>query len=294
MAYNPDINSNDRLGFTLFLAAALHGLLIFGVSFNSLSSSESAPSVTVTLATHKSNEAPEDADFIAQENQIGSGTADEEKEITTDQQTPFSNPDIREADVLSQTKASEQETQAKTTAVTATTSSTKVEQNNESQDVEEKRNGQDSEDIKRISAEIASLAAKLDKQKQAFAKRPRERVLTSVSAKRSADAEYLNAWAVRVESVGNQNFPRAAINQKITGSLRLQSTINWDGRLLDAEILNSSGHSVLDNAALQIIRQAAPFLPLPPELRKDLDQIVIIRTWHFEIDGLTTEQTSEQ
>ena len=284
------INSTDRLGFTLFLAAALHGLLIFGVSLNSSSSSESAPSVTVTLATHKSNTAPEDADFVAQENQIGSGTLEEEKQITTDKESPFNSQQIQETKVLSQTKASVEEDQTTQTVIAATRSETSTAQDNQSRETQEQRQGQDAEDIQRINAEIASLAAKLDKQKQQYAKRPRERVLTSVSAKRSADAAYLSAWAKKVEAVGNENFPRAAITQEITGSLRLQSTINWDGRLLNAEILSSSGHTIFDNAALQIVRQAAPFLPLPPELRKDLDQIVIIRTWNFEIDGLTTVQ----
>lgn len=285
-----NISSTDRLSFTLFLAAALHGLLIFGISLDSSSSAESAPSVTVTLATHKSTQAPEEADFVAQENQIGSGTLEEEKQITTDEESPFNSQQIQETEVLSQTKASEQEDTTATTVATATISNSKITQKHESREIQEERNGEDSEDIERISAEIASLAAKLDKQKQQYAKRPRERVLTSVSAKRSEDAAYLAAWARKVEVVGNENFPRAAISQKITGSLRLQSTINWDGRLLNAEILSSSGHTILDNAALQIVRQAAPFLPLPPELRKEIDQIVIIRTWNFEIDGLSTAQ----
>lgn len=290
MAEASTVSTTDRLSFTLFLAAALHGLLIFGVSLDSSSSSESAPSVTVTLATHKSTQAPEEADFVAQENQIGSGTLEEEKQITTDEESPFNSQKIQDTEVLSQTKASEQEDTTATTVATATTSDSQIAQKNENSEIQDERNGEDAEDIERISAEIASLTAKLDKQKQQYAKRPRERVLTSVSAKRSADAAYLAAWAKKVEVVGNENFPRAAINQNITGSLRLQSTVNWDGRLLNAEILSSSGHSILDNAALQIVRQAAPFLPLPPELRKEIDQIVIIRTWNFEIDGLTTAQ----
>ena len=290
MAEASTVSTTDRLSFTLFLAAALHGLLIFGVSLDSSSSAESAPSVTVTLATHKSIQAPEEADFVAQENQIGSGTLEEQKQITTDEDSPFNSQQIQETEVLSQTKASEQTDTVASTVATATVSDSQIAQKSENSEIQDERNGEDAEDIERISAEIASLTAKLDKQKQQYAKRPRERVLTSVSAKRSADAAYLAAWAKKVEVVGNENFPRAAIKQNITGSLRLQSTVNWDGRLLNAEILSSSGHSILDNAALQIVHQAAPFLPLPPELRKEIDQIVIIRTWNFEIDGLTTEQ----
>jgi len=166
MAADSNINSTDRLSFTLFLAAALHGLLIFGVSLNSSSSVESAPSVTVTLATHKSAQAPEDADFVAQENQIGSGTLEEEKQITTDKQSPFNNPQIQDTEVLSQTKASPLEDTSTTTVATATASQTTIQQDSESRETQEQRNGQDAEDIERISAEIASLAAKLDKQKQ--------------------------------------------------------------------------------------------------------------------------------
>ena len=139
-----------------------------------------------------------------------------------------------------------------------------------------------------ISSQIASLQAKLDKQRQDQAKRPRERVLTSVSAKASEDAAYLNSWTQKVEVVGNTYFPEEAIRQKINGQLRLEVVIHWDGSIIEVNLRQSSGHSILDNAAQQIVYQAAPFLPFPPEIRKDTDQIAIIRTWYFDVGGLTT------
>jgi protein TonB len=46
----------------------------------------------------------------------------------------------------------------------------------------------------------------------------------------------------------------------------------------------------LDDAAIRIVRMAAPFAPFPPELRKDVDRLEIIRTWKFEKgDRLTSE-----
>ncbi|MGH1487350.1 MAG: TonB family protein [Cellvibrionaceae bacterium] len=284
-----DVSSSDRLSFTVFLAIALHGLIIFGIAFELSLPDESAPSVTVTLATHESKEAPEEADFVAQANQIGSGTLEEAKQITTDQLSPFSSETIEQTQLLNETRAATR-ADANNDVITTTESDTVIASKPTDIEAMESKEGKDTRDIQNLTQEIASLNAKLDKQRQQYAKRPRERVLTSVSTKTSRDAAYLNDWTRKVEVVGNENFPREAISQRITGELRLQSVIRWDGALIKAEILDSSGHRILDDAALQIIHRAAPFLPFPPDIRKDTDQLVIIRTWHFEINGLSTSQ----
>ncbi len=281
------VSSSDRLSFTLFLAAALHGLIIFGITFQLSKPDDSAPSVTVTLATHQSSEAPKEADFVAQSNQKGSGSLEEAKEITTDKLSPFSSQTIEDTQVRDERKAAINEPQ-QNKVITTQKSDSEINSTPLKADPSETKLGKDKRDAHSISQEIASLNAKLDKQRQQYAKRPRELVLTSVSTKASKDAAYLNEWTRKIEIVGNQSFPREAIRQRITGSLRLQSIIKWDGSLIKAEILESSGHRILDDAALQIIHQAAPFLPFPPEIRKDYDQMAIIRTWHFEINGLST------
>ena len=279
----------DRLSFTLFLAVALHSFIIFGIVFELSPPAESAPSVTVTLATHQSEEEPEEADFLAQSNQIGSGTLEEAKQITSDQLSPFSSETIEQTQQQEESKASSL-TAANRQTITSKNSATSIYNKITETESPEEKKGQDKRDIQSLTQEIASLSAKLDRQRQQYAKRPRERVLTSVSTKSSRDAAYLNAWARKIEIVGNQNFPQEAIKKKIAGKLRLQSVIKWDGSLLEAEILNSSGHRILDDAALQIIRRAAPFMPFPPDIRKDTDQLVIIRTWHFEINGILTSR----
>ena len=282
-------STGDRFSFTLFLAIALHGLAIFGIVFELSQPGESAPSVAVTLATHKSETAPENADFVAQSNQIGSGTLEEAKQITSDQLSPFNSEVIEQTQLFKETKTTDL-LDAKNQTITTTDSKRAISNKPTELESSEKKDGQDSRDIHTPTQEIASLHAKLDKQKQQYAKRPRERVLTSVSTKSANDATYLEAWARKVETVGNENFPKEAIQQKITGKLRLQSIIKWDGSLIKAEILESSGHRILDDAALQIIRRSAPFMSFPPEIRKNTDQLVIIRTWYFKIDGLLTSQ----
>ena len=51
--------------------------------------------------------------------------------------------------------------------------------------------------------------------------------------------------------------------------------------LRDVQILESSGEQVLDQAAMRIVRLAAPFMPFTGDLM-DIDVLEIIRTWRFE------------
>ncbi|MFT6791060.1 MAG: protein TonB [Cellvibrionaceae bacterium] len=288
-ASNITTSTGDRLSFTLFFASVLHGILIFGINFKLSQPSESAPSVTVTLATANASKIPEEADFIAQTNQVGSGTLEQAKQITTDQLSPFSSQTIEQTQLLNEFQASHS-APVERKKIVATTAETRVNTQADASKASNRTEGEGQRDIRAITREIASLNAKLDKQRQQYAKRPRERVLTSVSAKAAKDAAYLNAWTRKVEQVGNENFPREALRRQIVGSLRLQALIKWDGSLIQAKILESSGYQILDNAALQIIHRSAPFLPFPPEIRKDTDQLVVIRTWHFDIRGLRTSQ----
>ena len=76
----------------------------------------------------------------------------------------------------------------------------------------------------------------------------------------------------------------------IYGDLRLLVAIRYDGTIEAIEVLSSSGHAVLDEAAIRIVRMAAPYDPFPPELRKDVDRLEIIRTWKFKQNQLSSEQ----
>ena len=282
-----EVSSSDRLSFTLFIAIILHSLVIFGVTFELGQPDLSAPSVNVTLTKAVSLKPPEEADFVAQANQIGSGNLDQAKQITTDQLSPFSSQNIEQVQLPNETKSAKHEPFKNQVIATYNESSKAPSLDADTQPVQHKA-GEDILDIENISREIASLNAKLDRQRQQYAKRPRERVLTAVSAKTSRDAAYLNQWTRKIEVVGNQNFPEEAIIKRITGSLRLQAIVKWDGSLIHAKILQTSGHRILDDAALQIVHQSAPFSAFPQEIRKNTDQLVIIRTWFFDVSGLTT------
>jgi len=282
--------SSDRLSFTIFLALAIHGLLIFGLGFESSKPTESAPSVTVTLATRISSEKPEQADFMAQSNQLGSGTESDIKEITTDViPPPFESERINDTLINEQHKKAI--TEPDNTSIVTTQFSDTTAKSEQLRDEElQPASGIDTLDIEALSTQIASLKAKLALQRQTLANKPRERVLTSVSTLASAEAGYLNEWTQRVEAIGNQNFPQEALKNKLTGQLRLEVVIKHDGTIYEINLKQSSGQKIFDDSAQQIVRQASPFAPFPANIRQDYEHLVIIRTWHFNISGLYTSQ----
>ena len=111
---------------------------------------------------------------------------------------------------------------------------------------------------------------------------PRVRRVDAALPQTNEDAYYLAAWRREVERVGNLNYPEAARAKKLYGSLRLLVAIAADGSLRDVRVLESSGHAVLDAAALNIVRLAAPYAPLPPAMRRETDVLEIVRTWQFQ------------
>ena len=94
----------------------------------------------------------------------------------------------------------------------------------------------------------------------------------------------------KIERVGTLNYPEAAKNQKIYGSLQLTVSIKPDGTVDAIEINRSSGQKVLDDAARRIVQLAAPYAAFPVDIAKDTDILSITRTWTFtRADQLFTE-----
>ena len=101
------------------------------------------------------------------------------------------------------------------------------------------------------------------------------------------EADYLQRWQSLVEQVGNQYYPQNALQKNINGQLRLLVSVKKDGSINKINIMKSSGYKILDNAAIDIVRQAAPFEPFPSDFQ-DLDELEIIRTWDFRGHLFTT------
>ncbi len=282
-------DSSDRLSFTLFLAAAVHAVLIFGVTFTISKRDKIAPTLNITLATHKSQKAPDKADFLAQYDQEGSGTEKEVKELTTDQVAKMADVTVNQVNPLPKQKRHVEDNRKQQLVTTLGDAKRKIETQSKTDKSAIKEASDAPVEVNEpYSQEYASLKAKLEHDKQQWANEPRITRHTSVTTKSSDEAAYYNQWSQKVMRVGNKNFPKEAIRKSIFGNLRMSVKIRADGSIADVEILESSGHAILDDAALRIIRLSAPFDPFPPEIKKSTDIFEIIRTWKFEITGLST------
>ncbi len=136
------------------------------------------------------------------------------------------------------------------------------------------------------SLEVARLESEVEKILTTLAKQqPRKLPINSVSAQKYEAAAYLAGWQKKIERVGTLNYPQEAKQQGISGKLLLSVDINPDGSISDIVISRSSGHKLLDDAAIKIVNLAAPYAPIPAEVLGDYDMLTIIRTWNFDTTG---------
>ena len=94
-------------------------------------------------------------------------------------------------------------------------------------------------------------------------------------------AVYLDSWRRKIERVGTMNFPDIARRRKLSGTPVLEVTIGSDGKLLQTVVRRTSGHPEIDEAAMRILKLAAPFDPFPGELSAKHDEIRIAYEWQF-------------
>lgn len=271
---------SERFGFTVFISACLHVIVIAGVGFSFLSERPSTPAIEITLAQFRSEQPPEQADFIAQANQQGSGDLDEAAAPATPFESPINSDVIQEVQPVP-TPMPDARQQQDTRVVTSTRADQRISQDIESPNEDRNQNLSEHSSPQEIAMAIASLQAQLDLQQQAYAKRPRRYTLSSASTQQRHDALYLDNWRKQIELVGNQHYPEQARQNEIFGSLRMMVALRPDGSVAEIRILQGSGHPVLDLAAVDIVQLAAPFDPFPEELRGEVDILEIIRTWRF-------------
>ena len=97
------------------------------------------------------------------------------------------------------------------------------------------------------------------------------------------DKDYLSAWRDYIEKSGTQRYQAALKkNPSMKGALTMRVSIKPNGQLAGVVIEQSSGSKTLDQLALQIVKDAAPFKPLPEDMKRDTDMLDILRTWQFD------------
>ncbi|UUY09245.1 energy transducer TonB [Pseudomonas sp. J452] len=272
----------DRLGFTLLIATILHLAVILGVSFTLAKPGTLSKSLEITLSTFKSEEKPKDADYLAQNNQQGSGTLEHKAAPKTTEQAVFQDTQVKRVTPPSAPpQAQRQEAAPKAAIATRSPQQQKTPVKREKEKPVREAPAAPVFDSEQLSAEIASLQAELAQDIQEYAKRPKIHRLNTASTMRDKGAWYKDEWRKKIERVGNLNYPEEARRKKIYGSLILMVAVNRDGTINDLQIVESSGQPALDEAAKRIVRLAAPFAPFTGDMA-EFDIVQITRTWRFE------------
>ena len=279
------VTQSDRMSLTIFFALAIHAILILGISFDLMDSNDDViTTMEVTLVNQRSNEEPEEAEYLAQANQLGGGTQQSKSRPSS----PFSNPlPIPEQGFAPNSRRDMspppiKQTQKQTEIMNVDNSSQHV----TSQELKEESpitsKSLTAAQLFERSQQIAKLSAEINKLKEAYQQTPKHTWVHGANAKKYRFASYMDAWRAKVERIGNINYPEVIARKKLTGSLLLDVAINPDGSIHSARITRSSGHRELDQAALRIVNMSAPFPPLTKDILKDTDILHIPRIWRFQ------------
>jgi len=273
------LNQSDRLGLVLLISITLHLAALF-VSFKApeMKKSGLATSLEVVLVNSKSASRPVKADALAQANLDGGGNTDAERQAKSSLPV-LDRPQQESEAAQKQRQVSQLEQQAKLlmTQVKSTQHIEPVPAKAKPSEAPTEKSGSD---LVSRSLEMVRLQAQIDRDQDAYQKRPKRNFI-SARTREYRFARYAEDWRTKVEKVGNLNYPEEAKRQKIYGSLTLTVIIGADGSLKSVEVTRPSGHKVLDEAAIRIVRLAAPYASFPEDIRKDTDELGIVRTWTF-------------
>lgn len=270
----------DRFVLFLVLATALHAVILLGVSFGVTlnSAPRLADTLDVVLVKWRSENAPEEADFLAQAAQIGGGDVIEKVRPSQTVSGATPRPELGQ-DTEQSTPAMpvpEQETRGIVALEVETTEvleQTRIEQ----PDTERPSAAQ----LMRQSMEMASLQPEQSRQIQWQSKLPRRKFI-SANTQEYEFASYMRAWVAKVERVGNMNYPSELRRKKLHGDLVLTVGIRKNGTVESIDIMRSSGIQAVDQAAVRIVRMCVPYAPLPDNISEQVDILHITRTWRFE------------
>lgn len=139
--------------------------------------------------------------------------------------------------------------------------------------------------------QLIKLLAEIEKRINEENARPKKRYI-SPATREEVYAVYYDELRHKIEDKGTVNFPEQA-GKKLYGELTMVVTVNFDGRILDTEVVQTSGNLTLDRRAQSIVRGTGPFGRFTEAMRRNADQIVVVSRFKFtRDDSLETTLTN--
>ncbi|WP_306582268.1 energy transducer TonB [Dokdonella sp.] len=272
------VGSGDRLGVTFLFSIIVHAVVALGIVFEFEKAAPRLPALDVILVQSANSERPDRADFIAQASNSGGGEAERAHRPTQPLSSPLPKPTPGIAPVPLEDGAPRPSTATPTRLLTQRSSSYGVPDERQAPQADPRPDVAPAETEQR-RLEMARLAQEIQRESEQYAKRPKRKYI-SANTEEYEFAAYMRAWVARIERIGNLNYPDEARRRQLHGQLVLTVAIQRDGSVKSIDVIQSSGHKVLDDAAIRITHLAAPFPPLP-DTREKVDELYISRTWQF-------------
>jgi len=283
----------DRLPAMLFLAALVHGVLIIGVTFNAELADRFANvialEVTIVANPDQQIDRPDDAEYLAQASQEGGGNTTEQVRASAPLQSAMTVDNDGMEDGTALVDADTHQQSADEVLASQDASDRQVE-------IEPRTDPQTENSIAIVMEAGNEATLPLPQEDPAsmliHADEPRQLII-SADTRESVIATYLDNWKRRIEAVGASYLPQLGDLDNITGSPTLMVRIDVTGELLEAVIRKSSGSTILDLAALDILRRASPFNPFPPEISAEYDTVRFEYKWLFASQLVTSTRDAD-
>ena len=270
--------SADRLGVTLLFSLVAHAVIALGITFEYEKPAPRLPSLDVILVQSANSEKPEKADFIAQSNNSGGGESEKAHRPSQPLSSPLPKPLPGVSPVPLEDGAPRPTPPSPVEQLTQKTSNFSVVSDRQAPEAPERPAEQERQTDQR-KLEMAKLAQEIQREAEQYAKRPKRKYI-SANTQEYEFAAYMRAWVARIERIGNLNYPDEARRQQLHGQLVLTVGLDRSGKIKSIDVIQSSGHKVLDDAAIRITRLAEPF-PALPDTQEKVDELYISRTWQF-------------
>jgi protein TonB len=273
--------ARDRLTSMLFLAGLFHAILIIGITFDLADPYRAQPvqTIEVLLLGGRQDTDPgnEDAQYLAERSQAGSGTTAERVRPASPQSSRLPVP----------IEGTPEGTGAEWRDPSQAAETAEVIKSRSQERSLAIRSGVDTPaDASEVpmaldAAMPMQFATNTADERLALRGDEVRELVVAADTRKSVVAPYLDAWKRKTESVGTLNYPQAARHRGMTGNPVVEVAIRADGSLADIRIVRSSGHGEIDRAALEILRLAAPFDPFPTEVRTQYDVLRFAYEWQF-------------
>lgn len=243
----------------------------------------------VILVNSGSDQAPEKAQALAQQNLTGGGESDKKNVRAT---SPFKPSDENEVgDALEQTARMIEEMQQEQQQILAQLK--KELSALPPPDPRQKSQAQQALAEEERRRQLVKQIGEIDKKINEENSRPKKRYLSPATLK-SVDALYYNQFRTLVERAGTEHFP-VYNGQKLYGELVMEVWINPQGKIVDAIVTMPSRNPNLDKRAQAIVKAAGPLPPVPPEVMAGRDLLLISSRFKFTREAgfsATTEAAS--